>query len=144
MRVLLFLLIALLSGCSLSTTHEAAAPDDSDERVAAKPSDAPPPDLRTRKSGDDWPCFLGPTGDSVSREKGILSPWPAKGPRIVWRKETDMGYAMPAISRTRLALKVISLMRFRMSRAVSGTSGRFIGLIWTITTSLLAHSWIKG
>ncbi len=52
--------------------------------------------------------------------------------------------AMPAISRTRLALKVISLMRLRMSREVTGTSLRISGLICTITTSLLEHSWISG
>ena len=52
--------------------------------------------------------------------------------------------AMPAISRTRLALKVISLMRLRMSREVVGTSLRVRGLICTITTSLDEHSWIRG
>ena len=52
-----------------------------------------PPDLRTRKTGSDWPHFLGPTGDSVSTEKGILSPWPKEGPRIVWQKKLGIGYA---------------------------------------------------
>jgi outer membrane protein assembly factor BamB len=70
----------------------------------AQPSQAPVPDLRTRKSGSDWPCFLGPTGDSVSSEKGILSPWPKQGLRIVWQKETGTGYSMPVISRGRLFL----------------------------------------
>ncbi|HYT90008.1 MAG TPA: PQQ-binding-like beta-propeller repeat protein [Gemmataceae bacterium] len=64
----------------------------------------PLPDPPTRKSGSDWPVFLGPTGDSVSSEKGILSPWPEKGPRIVWHKEIGTGYAMPVISRGRLFL----------------------------------------
>jgi outer membrane protein assembly factor BamB len=60
------------------------------------------PDLRTRKTGDDWPCFLGPTGDSVSREKGIAAPWPKEGPKLVWQKELGVGYAMPSVSRGRL------------------------------------------
>jgi outer membrane protein assembly factor BamB len=64
--------------------------------------DPAPIDLRTRKTGSDWTCFLGPTGDSVSAEKGILRPWPAKGPRIVWQKAIGQGYAMPVVSRGRL------------------------------------------
>jgi outer membrane protein assembly factor BamB len=62
----------------------------------------PPEDLRTRKTGDDWPHFLGPLGTSVSTEKGIVSPWPAKGLRMVWEKEVGVGYGMPSISRGRL------------------------------------------
>jgi outer membrane protein assembly factor BamB len=61
-----------------------------------------PPDLRTRKTGSDWPRFLGPTADSVSTEKGILAPWPKGGPRIVWQKRLGSGYGMPSISRGRL------------------------------------------
>jgi outer membrane protein assembly factor BamB len=61
-----------------------------------------PPDLRTRKTGEDWPCFLGPTGDSFCAEKGLLTPWPKEGPRIVWEKKLAEGYAMPTISRGRL------------------------------------------
>jgi outer membrane protein assembly factor BamB len=63
-----------------------------------------PADLRTRKDGSDWPAFLGPTSNSVSTEKGILSPWPEKGPRLVWHKRLATGYAMPTISRGRLFL----------------------------------------
>jgi outer membrane protein assembly factor BamB len=62
-----------------------------------------PPDLGTRKAGVDWPGFLGPTGDSVSPEKGILSPG-MDGLRVVWEKKTGTGYGMPAISRGRLFL----------------------------------------
>ena len=47
-----------------------------------------PPDLRTRKTGTDWPCFLGPTGDSVSSEKGIITPWPKAGPRSSGRRSS--------------------------------------------------------
>jgi len=60
------------------------------------------PDLRTRKTGSDWPCFLGPTGDSKSTEKGILTDWPVKGPRIVWQRKVEEGYGMPSTSKGRL------------------------------------------
>ncbi|MCS6850757.1 MAG: PQQ-like beta-propeller repeat protein [Gemmataceae bacterium] len=60
------------------------------------------PDLRTRKTGSDWPGFLGPFGNGVSPEKGILAPWPERGLRIVWQLKLGSGYAMPSISRGRL------------------------------------------
>lgn len=60
------------------------------------------PDLRTRMTGTDWPRFLGPTGDSVSPEKGIISLWPKEGLRIVWQKKLGTGYGMPSISDGRL------------------------------------------
>jgi outer membrane protein assembly factor BamB len=61
-----------------------------------------PPDLRTRKSGSDWPGFLGPLGTGVSTEKGIVAPWPKEGLRVVWQKPVGTGYGMPSISRGRL------------------------------------------
>lgn len=74
--------------------------------VAAEPSAKKPvadvPDLRTRRTGDDWPQFLGTTGDSKSRETGIRTEWPAEGPPLVWHKRVGDGYGMPTISRGRL------------------------------------------
>jgi outer membrane protein assembly factor BamB len=61
-------------------------------------------DLRARKAGSDWPWFLGPTGDGVSTEKGILAPWPPQGLRIVWQKQLGVGYGMPSIAKGRLYL----------------------------------------
>lgn len=59
-------------------------------------------DLRARKFGSDWPGFLGPTGDSISTEKGIISPWPKEGLQVVWQKRLGTGYGMPSISQGRL------------------------------------------
>jgi outer membrane protein assembly factor BamB len=70
--------------------------------AVGQPATESPPYLGTRKAGTDWPRFLGPTGDSVSSEKGILAPWPKKGLRIVWQKEAGEGYSAPVISRGRL------------------------------------------
>src|SRR4051812_21209425 len=61
-----------------------------------------PPDLRTRKGGSDWPTFLGPTGDSISTEKGLMTPWPKEGPRVVWETKLGSGYGAPGVSRGRL------------------------------------------
>ncbi|HEX4000409.1 MAG TPA: PQQ-binding-like beta-propeller repeat protein [Pirellulales bacterium] len=62
---------------------------------------AEPPDLGTRKHGVDWPRFLGPTGDSKSPERGLLTHWSPEGPRLVWQMKLGTGYCSPAISRGR-------------------------------------------
>ena len=61
-------------------------------------------DLRTRKSGTDWPQFLGPSGDSKSTETGIIKNWPVEGPKVLWELAIDQGYCMPTISKGRLFL----------------------------------------
>lgn len=94
MRVRIFLLCLLILGCGpAADLPSEPAPEGKGEL---------PPDLRTRKTGSDWPSFLGPLGTSVSTEKGILTSWPKEGPRLVWSKEIGIGYAMPTISRGRL------------------------------------------
>jgi outer membrane protein assembly factor BamB len=54
--------------------------------------------------GNDWPCFLGPHGNSTSTEKGILSPWPKDGLRLVWSHKTAEGYSLPSIQNGKLYL----------------------------------------
>ena len=61
-----------------------------------------PPDLRTRKTGSDWPIFLGPTSNSVSPEKGILTKWPRDGLKVLWEAPMGLGYAPPVTSCGRL------------------------------------------
>lgn len=87
----LLLLAALLMNRATAVAAEPKRPE--------KPA---VPDLGTRSGGDDWPAFLGPTGDSKSRERGILTTWPAAGPPLIWQKRVGDGYGMPAISRGRL------------------------------------------
>jgi outer membrane protein assembly factor BamB len=62
------------------------------------------PDLRTRRTGHDWPGFLGPDRDGRSAERGILTEWPAGGPPLRWSREVGEGYSAPAVSRGRLFL----------------------------------------
>ena len=80
------------------------APEGPVPNATAAPGDPLPADLRTRASGSDWPGFLGPTGDSVSSEKGIIAPESKEGLRIVWQRRLAESYAMPSISRGRLFL----------------------------------------
>ena len=68
---------------------------------AADPPETPLPSLWTRKTGDDWPQFLGPNRDSKSAETGILTKWPEAGPRLVWSRKLGTGYGIGSISRGR-------------------------------------------
>jgi outer membrane protein assembly factor BamB len=47
---------------------------------------------------DDWPQWLGPKRDGVWREKGLLEKFPAGGPKILWKKPVNEGYAGPAVA----------------------------------------------
>ncbi len=42
---------------------------------------------------DDWPQFRGQNRDGISRETGLLSPWPESGPRELWRVKLGTGFA---------------------------------------------------
>jgi outer membrane protein assembly factor BamB len=112
MRNLACLCCLLAAGCSVS--ESASEPSDRDVPV--------PKDLRTRISGSDWPCFLGPTGDSVSTEKGIVSPWPKEGPRLIWQRALGEGYCMPTVSRGRIFLfdRIGNRARLRCCKSETG------------------------
>jgi outer membrane protein assembly factor BamB len=72
------------------------------EVVAEEPSTVEIADLRTRKTGTDWPVFLGVAGDSKSSETGILKKWPEKGLTRRWIRKLGTSYGMPTIARGRL------------------------------------------
>ncbi len=63
---------------------------------------AAPPDLRTRRTGGDWPGFLGPDHDGKSPERGLPARWPPEGPRVVWQRELGGGYGICSVQRGRL------------------------------------------
>ncbi|HEX3148391.1 MAG TPA: PQQ-binding-like beta-propeller repeat protein [Gemmataceae bacterium] len=62
----------------------------------------PPANLSARKDGSDWPKFLGPTGNGVSPEKGILTKWPKEGLKVIWETPMGEGFTPPVVSRGRL------------------------------------------
>ena len=51
---------------------------------------------------DDWPHWMGPTGDNVWREDGVLERFPKGGPTILWRTPIAGGYAGPAVKAGRV------------------------------------------
>jgi outer membrane protein assembly factor BamB len=106
MRGLVLLILGIsVAGCDTppAVTHRSA-------NASAKKKTPHLPDIEAKDSsagtstGSDWAKFLGPTGDGISPEKGIISPWPKEGLRVVWRKKVGTGYGTPAISKDQLYL----------------------------------------
>lgn len=56
------------------------------------------------RPGEDWPKFLGPTGDAISKETGLVERWGAKGPLMVWSKSVGTGYSAPSVREGKLVL----------------------------------------
>ena len=51
---------------------------------------------------EDWPRFLGPHHNGMSKESKLLKTWPEKGPKVVWELERGETYAAPTIVDGRL------------------------------------------
>src|SRR6516164_5963734 len=52
---------------------------------------------------DDWPQWLGPGRNNVSKETGLLQSWPKSGPKLLWTfSQAGMGYSAPSIVGDRL------------------------------------------
>lgn len=110
MRALLLVSLAIVGCGGRSAGPAQDSKKDSDSGVSGK-------------AGSDWPCFLGPLGTSVSTEKGIISPWPKNGLKIVWHMKTGSGYSAPVISKGKLFLFDRQGKEARLS-CLESTSGR--------------------
>ncbi len=77
----LFLIVATL--LSLSGATFVSAQDKAD--AAASPK-------------GEWPQFLGPQRNGISRETGLLDTWPTDGPKEVWRVKGGVGMSGLVIS----------------------------------------------
>jgi len=91
----LLVLLAFLVGCGRGTPAPAA-----DLNAPA----ADDPLATSSEPGFDWPCFLGPDHDGVSKETGLIDAWPADGPPLVWSKAVGEGHGAPSILGQRLVL----------------------------------------
>jgi outer membrane protein assembly factor BamB len=52
----------------------------------------------------DWPRWLGPYGDNISREPNLAPEWPKGGPPELWSAEVGIGYASPVATGGRVYL----------------------------------------
>lgn len=60
------------------------------------------PTIGTRKTGEDWPAFLGPRGDGTSEEKGVDPELWKPYPPIKWTMKLGVSYGGPTIAKGRL------------------------------------------
>jgi outer membrane protein assembly factor BamB len=52
----------------------------------------------------DWPQFLGPDRNGISRETNLTTSWPADGPVVKWKKSVGAGFSGPVVADGRLIL----------------------------------------
>jgi outer membrane protein assembly factor BamB len=50
----------------------------------------------------EWPQWLGPNRDGISRETGLLKSWPETGPKVLWRIPLGEGYSGISVSQRRV------------------------------------------
>lgn len=91
---------------------------------------APPADLSTR-AGEDWPGFLGPSGNGRSSLAPLPTRWPESGPRIAWHLELGEGYGPPAVALGRAVVFDRFGPQTRL-RALAAETGR---LLWQQTAA---------
>ncbi len=49
-------------------------------------------------TAEDWPQWLGPRADSSWNDTGLITKFPADGPKVVWRAPVANGYSGPSVS----------------------------------------------
>lgn len=52
----------------------------------------------------DWPQFLGPNRNGVSRETNSIPTWPQDGPKQIWQRNIGQGFSGPVVSSGKLIL----------------------------------------
>ena len=52
----------------------------------------------TKLHAEDWPQWLGPRADSTWNDTGLITTFPAAGPKVVWRAPVANGYSGPAVA----------------------------------------------
>ena len=55
---------------------------------------------------NEWPQFLGPDRNGISRETGLVDAFPVGGPKQVWRSEGGIGMSGLVVSRGRVVTMV--------------------------------------
>jgi outer membrane protein assembly factor BamB len=75
----------LLTACALGTGALGSFAADAESRTS-------------EDRGVDWPCFLGPTGDGKSPEKGILTQWAGGRLKVVWQHKLVESYGIGSIA----------------------------------------------
>lgn len=49
-------------------------------------------------AAEDWPQWLGPRADSTWNDTGLITKFPAEGPKVLWRAPVANGYSGPSVA----------------------------------------------
>jgi outer membrane protein assembly factor BamB len=66
---------------------------------------------------EDWPQWLGARGDSTWNDTGLVTKFPAAGPKVVWRAPVANGYSGPAV-----AAGKVFVMDYQIASGTLGTN----------------------
>src|SRR5581483_6628178 len=71
----------------------------------------------------DWPQWLGPRRDGSSPETGLLTTWPAAGPKVLWKVPGGDGYSAVAVADGR-AFTLVQTDKGEQLRALDAVTGQ--------------------
>jgi outer membrane protein assembly factor BamB len=71
----------------------------------------------------DWPQWMGPQRNGSSPETGLLTTFPAAGPKVVWKVEGGDGYSAVAVVGTR-AVTMVQRDKDELVVALDAASGK--------------------
>lgn len=94
--------VVLWLACPPSSKADDAGPSAVPRAFEELTFHAAPKPLPQGAVTEDWPRFLGPTHNAISRETKLLKTWPTTGPKLVWEMEIGAGFASPSILNNRL------------------------------------------
>src|SRR5262245_24431453 len=83
--------------------------------------------LPTTVLAADWPHWLGPNSNGSSPEKGLMTKFPAKGPKVLWKVPGGEGYSSIAVAGGR-AITLVQRGKEELALALDPATGKEL---WT-------------
>jgi outer membrane protein assembly factor BamB len=71
----------------------------------------------------DWPNWLGPQRNGSSPETGLLTTWPAEGPKVLWKVPGGDGYSSVAVANDQ-AVTLVQVGQDELVLALNANSGK--------------------
>jgi outer membrane protein assembly factor BamB len=76
------------------------------------------------RAAEDWPKWMGPRGDNISKETISDAAWPAEGPKKLWSKQVGIGYSSPVAAGGKVYVFTLEDFRNEVLRAFDARSGQ--------------------
>jgi outer membrane protein assembly factor BamB len=78
-------------------------------------------------SAGDWPQILGPTRGGIGVKESLVNSWPAKGPKVAWRRKVGAGYS-GIVVKDNTAILFHRVGNFEVVEAMNAKTGKNL---WT-------------